>query len=86
MRWMVKYEYEIPGGALNLSSTKLLLNVRGWRLIRVAEDSDIARRTVQRAGPDAGCRNIEEVEKEVVEEEEEGNEEEVEEDDEEEVE
>jgi hypothetical protein len=23
MRWMVIYEYEVPGGALNLSSTKL---------------------------------------------------------------
>jgi hypothetical protein len=23
MRWMVVYEYEVPGGALNLSSTKL---------------------------------------------------------------
>jgi hypothetical protein len=22
MRWMVIYEYEVPGGALNLSSTK----------------------------------------------------------------
>jgi hypothetical protein len=21
MRWMVKYEYEVPGGALNLNST-----------------------------------------------------------------
>jgi hypothetical protein len=24
MRWMVIYEYEVPGGALNLSSAKLL--------------------------------------------------------------
>jgi hypothetical protein len=23
MRWMVIYEYEVPGGALNLKSTKL---------------------------------------------------------------
>jgi hypothetical protein len=23
MRWMVIYEYEVPGGALNLNSTKL---------------------------------------------------------------
>jgi hypothetical protein len=27
MRWMVIYEYEVPGGALHLSSTKLL---RPW--------------------------------------------------------
>jgi hypothetical protein len=24
MRWMVIYEYEVPGGALNLNSAKLL--------------------------------------------------------------
>jgi hypothetical protein len=27
MRWMVMYEYEVPGGVINLSSTKLL---RPW--------------------------------------------------------
>jgi hypothetical protein len=27
MRWMVIYEYEVPGGALNLNSTKL---PRSW--------------------------------------------------------
>jgi hypothetical protein len=30
MRWMVIYEYEVPGGALNLSSTKLLRPLSPW--------------------------------------------------------
>jgi hypothetical protein len=30
MRWMVIYGYEVPGGALNLSSTKLLRPWSSW--------------------------------------------------------
>jgi hypothetical protein len=30
MRWMVIYEYEVPGGALNLSSTKLPRRWSPW--------------------------------------------------------
>jgi hypothetical protein len=28
MRWMVIYEYEVTGGALNLSSTKTMITMR----------------------------------------------------------
>jgi hypothetical protein len=31
MRWMVMYEYEVPGGALNLSSTKLPRPWSPWK-------------------------------------------------------
>jgi hypothetical protein len=35
MRWMVIYEYEVPGGALNLSSSKLARPsiIVAWKLL-----------------------------------------------------
>jgi hypothetical protein len=41
MRWDVIYEYEVPGGALNLNSTKLPTPWSPWGFFREVEEPGI---------------------------------------------